>query len=141
MFAAESFEKIALRHGGVDTDVLEAQVDILNEKNAEILVKLALKARYVIIHGNIAGDKFDFLCDEAGVSPEFAGNDFRHNLVVYLGEEFLIKHVPTGKIYYDVFLWDRKKYFVPEMNMIFSEFLRLNPCEMNNVKIRDLMSK
>ncbi len=143
-FATEGLEKIALRHGGVNREVLEVQVDVLNEENAKILTSLALNARYVILHSELNPVNFDFLCETAGVCPEFVSGDFKENLVVYLGEDFFIKHLPTGRVYYDVLpLLPEKlnEYFLPEGNMIFSEYIKAEPKIRSNVKIRELMSK
>lgn len=144
LFAQKSFDKIVSRHGGVNRDILEVQADILNEENAKILTSLALDARYVIVHSDLSAEHFDFLCEEAGVCPELSCEDFSQNLVVYLGEDFLIKHLPTGKTYYDVVATlpeEFNAYFLPEGNMIFSEYIKANPSEVQNVKIRELMSK
>ena len=143
-FPVESYKKIASRHGGVNRDILEAEVNVLDEENARILVSLALNFRYMIIHSEIPAGNFDFLCGEAGVCPEFSKGDFKENLVVYLGEEFIIKHLPSGKTYYDILpvLPDGlSEYFLHEANMIFAEYIKANRKEIQNVKIRELMSK
>jgi len=143
-FAEKSYEKILSRHGGRDKDVLEAQVDVLNEENAEILVSLALKARRVLIHSHLEAEEFDFLCEEAGVCPELVRGDFRCDTVVYLGEEFLIRHNGAKITYYDVVPYlpkELEEYLIPEENMIFSEYIMANQSKMQNVKIREFMSK
>ena len=142
--AVQGMDKIASRHGGVDRDVLEVQVDVLNEENIKNLIAFALNVRRVIVHSDIDPENFDFLCSEAGVSPEFAEGDFKENLVIVFGEELLIKHMPTKITYYDVLPVLPKEsdaYFLPEMNMIFSEYIKENPQMRENVKIRELMSK
>lgn len=142
--AVKAYNKIALRHGGVNRDILEVQVDILNEENAKVLIDLALNARYVVVQSDLPAEKFDFLCDEAGVCPEFTMVGLGQNPVVCLGKEFLIKHFSSGKTYFDVMPLFKKEsdaYFLPELNMIFSEYLRRNPEKTKNVKIRELMSK
>ena len=138
LLADRAYDKIASRHGGVDRDVLEIQVEALNEEIIQKLTSLALNVRRMIIHSNIEPESFDFLCSDAGVCPEFANGVFRQNLVCYFGENFLIKHIPSGKIYYDIL---PKAYYMPEINIIFSEYLRQNPEKRANVKISDLMSK
>ena len=144
LFAKEGFEKIALRHGGANREVLEVQVDVLNEDNAKILTSLALNARYVIVHSTLNPENFDFLCETAGVCPEVTSGEFKENLVVYFGEEFFIKHLPTERVYYNVLLYlpeEFDEYFLPEGNMIFSEYIKAKPNRRSNVKIRELMSK
>ena len=143
-FAWEGYEKILSRHGGINKDVLEVRVDILNEENIKILTDFALKKRRVIVHSQINPEEFDFLCAEAGVCPEFAKSDYKESVVVHFGEEFFIEHLPTGMIYYDILPAlpvEFNAYFLPEANMIFSEYIRQNPKERSNVKIRELMSK
>lgn len=143
-FPVQSYDKIACRHGGVNREVLEVQADRLDKENAEIMTTLALNSRYVILHTDIDENEFDFLCESAGVCPEFSDGDFEEKLVVYLGEKFLIKHLPTGKTYYDILpvLPDElNEYFLPEGNMIFSEYIKVKRNRVQNVKIRELMSK
>lgn len=144
LLADSACDKIASRHGGVDRDILEVQVDFLNKEIIEKLISFALNVRRVLIHSDIKPENFDFLCSEAGVCPEFVQGDCKQNVVVVFGEEFLIKHLPTGKTYYDilpVIPRESDAYFMPEMNIIFSEYLRQNPEKTKHVKISDLMSK
>ena len=136
--AVKAYDKIASRHGGVDRDILEVCVDVLNEEIVEKLTEFALNVRRVIVHSNLNPGNFDFLCAEAGVCPEFEQGGFSGNLVVCFGEEFLIKHIQSGKIYYDIV---PDAYFIPEVNMIFSEYIRRMPNKAADVKIRELMSK
>ena len=138
LLAERVYDKIASRHGGVDRDILEVQVDFLNNEIIEKLTSFALNVRRVLIHSDIAPENFDFLCSDAGVCPEFVKGGYRQNMVAVFGEDFLIKHIPSGKIYYDIL---PKAYFLPEVNMIFSEYLRQNPEKTQYVKISDLMSK
>ena len=69
LLADTAYDKIASRHGGVDRDILEVQVDFLNNEIIEKLTSFALNVRRVLIHSDIAPENFDFLCSDAGVCP------------------------------------------------------------------------
>ncbi len=146
LFPGAVLRKIASRHGvDLENEALEVVTDTLSEKNKEILTLLSLEVRFMTLHTSLAPDNFDFLLENAGISPKIVKNsDACKNLTVYLNDEFLIKHMPSGKTYYDIKLKLPDvfyEYYLPEGHSIFSEYIKTTPQARQNVKISDLMSK
>lgn len=146
LFPEKTLEKIISRHGlNSDNEPLGVYVENLSNENKEILNKLALNVRFMTIYTLLSQENFDFLCEEAGISPEIVKNsNFKQKIVACLGGEFLIKHIPSGKTYYDIKLKlppKLEEYCLPEQHIIFSEYIRANPSSWQNVKISELMSK
>ena len=143
-FPGRALKKIASRHGET-LENLEVMTEDLSEKNREILISLSLEARFMTVHSSLSPENFDFLLEEAGISPKIVKNsEFCEKLTVFLGEDFLIKHNPSGKTYYDIKLKLPDifyEYNLPEGHSIFSEYIKNNPQVGQNVKISDLMSK
>ncbi|MBQ2897957.1 MAG: hypothetical protein IJE46_06550 [Clostridia bacterium] len=143
---AKTLEKIASRHGvSLEETPIGVNVENLNQKNKEILSSLALCVRFMTVYTSLKDEEFEFLMEDAGISPVIINsNDFKEEITVILGEEFLIKSSASGKTYYDIkteLSKDFDEYFLPEENMIFSEYIKQSLNEQKNVKIRELMSK
>lgn len=146
LFASKALEKIASRHGiCLEEKPIGVKISKLSEKNKEILIKLALCVRFMTVYTEFEQKEFDFLMEEAGISPVVVNSDnSREEITAVLGEDFLIKCSLSGKTYYDVSLALPKEidaYNLPEAHSIFLEYIKANPDKRANVKIRELMSK
>lgn len=146
IFPSKALEKIASRHG-IDLEETPVGVKVcdLSEKNKKILTKLALCVRFMTVYTYFPQKEFDFLMEEAGISPVVVNlKDIKEEITVILGEEFLIKSNTSGKTYYDIKISLPKEfdeYNLPEAHSIFSEYIKANPDKCQDVKIRELMSK